>query len=126
MLGRPDEALALGLRRLGLAPMVDDGDVVVWSRRLRPLPPPPPSEPPTLATPPGLLMTIADAAVTLGVGRSTMYELIGRGELEVVHIGRCARVPTEAVRALVERLRAGLAPKGWPLAGVAERSVRAS
>jgi excisionase family DNA binding protein len=52
-------------------------------------------------------MTIADAALALGLGRSTVYELIGRGELEVVHVGRSARVPAAALQTLIERLRAG-------------------
>ena len=37
--------------------------------------------------------------------RSTVYELIGRGDLEVVHLGRAARVPSESVRDLVGRVR---------------------
>lgn len=52
-----------------------------------------------------LLFTITQAASLLGVGRSTAYELIGTGELEVVHIGRCARVPADAVEEFVQRLR---------------------
>jgi excisionase family DNA binding protein len=54
-----------------------------------------------------LLLTIEDAGKALGVGRSTVYELIGSGDLELVHIGRSARVPVEAVQAFVRRLRAG-------------------
>jgi len=41
------------------------------------------------------------------VARSTIYELIGNGDLEVVHIGRSARVPVESVQGFVRRLRAG-------------------
>jgi excisionase family DNA binding protein len=52
------------------------------------------------------LVTIALAGRLLGVGRSTAYELVAAGELEVVHIGRAARVPVAAVDAYVERLRA--------------------
>jgi excisionase family DNA binding protein len=52
-----------------------------------------------------LLLTIEDAAKALGVGRSTIYELIGKGDLEVVHIGRSARVPVESVQSFVGRLR---------------------
>lgn len=53
-----------------------------------------------------LLYSIAQAARALGVGRSTIYELIGAGDLEVVHIGRAARIPVEAIHAFVRRLRA--------------------
>ena len=54
-----------------------------------------------------LLLTIEGAGKALGVARSTIYELIGNGELEVVHIGRAARVPVESVQGFVRRLRAG-------------------
>lgn len=59
-------------------------------------------------SPPGgvLLLSIQEAARSLGVGRTKTYELISAGEIEVVHIGRCARVPVDAVEAYVERLRA--------------------
>lgn len=53
-----------------------------------------------------LLITVAETAGVLGVGRTTVYELIASGDLEVVHIGRSARVPVAATRAFVDRLRA--------------------
>lgn len=52
-----------------------------------------------------LLLKVSDAGAMLGVGRSTVYELIARGELEAVHIGRCCRIPTAAVEQYVRRLR---------------------
>lgn len=51
------------------------------------------------------LVTIVDAARLLGVGRTTIYDLIARGQLEVVHIGRAARIPTASVDRFVEELR---------------------
>lgn len=51
------------------------------------------------------LLSIAEAARALRLGRSKTYELIASGDLEVVHIGRCSRVPVDAVEAYVERLR---------------------
>ena len=53
-----------------------------------------------------LLLTIPQAAFVLAVGRTTVYELIGAGILEAVHIGRSVRVPVEAVRAFVDQQRA--------------------
>jgi excisionase family DNA binding protein len=53
-----------------------------------------------------LLVTVTQAAELLGVSRSTAYELIATHQLEVVHIGRAARVPVDAVRSYVDRLRA--------------------
>jgi len=52
-----------------------------------------------------VLLTVREAAHALGVGRSTAYELITAGELEVVHIGRACRIPVAVVEAYVERLR---------------------
>jgi excisionase family DNA binding protein len=54
-------------------------------------------------TTPPLLLTIPDAARVLAVGRSTLYELIGSGQLATVHIGRSVRISVEEVRAFVER-----------------------
>lgn len=56
--------------------------------------------------PPVVLVTVKEAGRLLGVGRTTAYELIANGDLEVVHIGRCARVPVSSVLDLVEALRA--------------------
>ena len=52
-----------------------------------------------------LLLTIPQAAAALAVGRTTVYELIGAGDLEAVHIGRSVRVPVEALRVFVDRQR---------------------
>jgi len=51
------------------------------------------------------LLTVRQAAEVLGLGRSTVYELIAAGELETVSIGRCRRVPLDALRAFVAWLR---------------------
>jgi len=52
-----------------------------------------------------LLLPIEDAAKIISVSRSTMYQLIASGELEVVHIGRSARVPSDVLSAYVARLQ---------------------
>ena len=51
------------------------------------------------------LLTVRQAAEVLGLGRSTVYELIAAGELETVSIGRSRRVPLDALRAFVAALR---------------------
>lgn len=56
---------------------------------------------------PPMLLTIPEAASVLALGRTTLYELIAAGELEVVHVGRAARVPVDALRQFVEERRAG-------------------
>ena len=67
----------------------------------------PSAEDPPLRTPEiaKRLLTIREAGEILGVGRTTVYELIANEELEVVHIGRSARIPTAAVDDFVDRLR---------------------
>ena len=52
-----------------------------------------------------LLLTIVEAARVLSIGRTTMYELVAAGEIDVVHIGRSARVPVAALDSFVERRR---------------------
>ena len=51
------------------------------------------------------VLTIEGAGRALGVGRSTIYQLVQQGDLEVVHIGRAARIPVDAVHDYVRRLR---------------------
>lgn len=52
------------------------------------------------------LYPLMEAAEQLGVGRSTIYELIGSGQIEVVKIGRRTLVPADALDRYVERLTA--------------------
>jgi excisionase family DNA binding protein len=52
-----------------------------------------------------LLLTAIEAAEVLGVGRSTVYELIAAGQIESVRIGRSRRIPRAALVAYVARLR---------------------
>jgi excisionase family DNA binding protein len=59
---------------------------------------------------PRLLLTVKQAGLILSVGRTTTYELINAGELQVVHIGRSARVPLHSIEAYVERLRGAQRP----------------
>ena len=52
-----------------------------------------------------LLVTAQEAADVLGVGRTKLYELINRGELRPVHIGRSLRLPVAELERFVEGLR---------------------
>jgi len=52
-----------------------------------------------------LLLRITEVAALLGLGRSTVYELVQRGELPVIHVGRAVRVPAAALERWVERRR---------------------
>lgn len=53
-----------------------------------------------------LLLTPAEAAAALGVGRSTLFDLLGSGALPSVRIGRARRVRRDDLDAFVAGLSA--------------------
>ena len=53
------------------------------------------------------LYTVAEAATTLGLSRSKLYGLMGRGYLPYVLIGRSRRIPAQAIMAFVQDLLDG-------------------
>jgi hypothetical protein len=73
IVGHPDDTLLTGLRSVGLTPIAEDGPVVVWGRPTPRPQTPIPTDPPGAPNGAGLLMTIRDAALALGLGRSTVY-----------------------------------------------------
>lgn len=52
-----------------------------------------------------IAMRVPDACHYLGIGRSTLYVLIGKGEIEFVKLGSSTLVLTESLKSLVERRR---------------------
>ncbi|GGD34627.1 helix-turn-helix domain-containing protein [Croceicoccus pelagius] len=50
-----------------------------------------------------ICVRINDAARMIGIGRTKLYELISRGEVETVKIGKATRVTTASLRELVGR-----------------------
>ena len=54
-----------------------------------------------------LLLSPADVAARLGVGRSAVYRLIADGRLPIVQVGRRARIPLDSLREWI-RQEAGL------------------
>jgi len=50
------------------------------------------------------LLTIDRARQILSIGRTKVYELINRGELPVVRIGRCVRIRSCDLEAFIEGL----------------------
>ena len=52
-----------------------------------------------------LVYTVTEAAVLLGISRAFAYELVARGELPVICLGRRRLVPKVALLALVEQDR---------------------
>lgn len=51
-----------------------------------------------------LLLTPQAVAAVLSCSRTTVYELLGAGELRSVKIGRSRRIPRTSVELYVERL----------------------
>lgn len=59
----------------------------------------PPRQPPVDAA----LLTVTDAASTLRVGRTTIYTLISRGDLDALKIGSATRITRASVARLIQR-----------------------
>lgn len=53
----------------------------------------------------GVLLRIEAAAILLGIGRTTMYDLIGRGRIPVVRIGRRTLVHRDDLERFARELR---------------------
>jgi excisionase family DNA binding protein len=49
-----------------------------------------------------LVLSVSEAAQRLGISRAFAYELVARGELPVIRLGRRRLVPIGALQALVE------------------------
>lgn len=54
---------------------------------------------------PVLLLRVEEAALRLGVGRTSLYRLISAGEIESVQIGGLRRIPVPCLVEYVDRLR---------------------
>jgi excisionase family DNA binding protein len=54
-----------------------------------------------------LLLKPEEAARVLGIGRSKLFELLAAGELPVVRIGHCTRIPAADLAHWVEARTAG-------------------
>ncbi len=52
-----------------------------------------------------VLLTVEEAAKRLSIGRTKAFELIAKGELESVMIGRARRIPVQALEPFVAALR---------------------
>ncbi|WP_349260063.1 helix-turn-helix domain-containing protein [Actinocrinis sp.] len=53
-----------------------------------------------------LVYTIPEAATALRISRTKLYELLDSGEIESIHIGRSRKIPADALRTYIDRLRA--------------------
>ncbi|MCA0889228.1 MAG: excisionase family DNA binding protein [Afipia broomeae] len=52
-----------------------------------------------------IVMRVPEACRYLGIGRSTLYVLIGKREIEIIKLGSSTLVLTASLRSLVERRR---------------------
>ncbi|WP_341712137.1 helix-turn-helix domain-containing protein [Erythrobacter sp.] len=52
-----------------------------------------------------IAMRVRDACRYLGIGRSTLYVLIGQGELDIVKLGSSTLILTASLQSLIERRR---------------------
>jgi excisionase family DNA binding protein len=60
-----------------------------------------------------LLVTMVEAAESLGISRTKMYDLVRRGEIAIVKLNRSSRVPVDELDRYVESARKrGLDTKG--------------
>jgi excisionase family DNA binding protein len=50
-----------------------------------------------------ITVTVEGAKKALGLGHTKIYELIGKGQLQTVKIGRRTLVKTDSIRALVDQ-----------------------
>lgn len=53
-----------------------------------------------------VLLTVEEAAARLNLGRTSVFGLIKRGEIDSVRIGRSRRIPVRALELYAERLMA--------------------
>jgi len=51
-----------------------------------------------------LLLTVGEAAVRLGLGKTKVYELLRRRDLTSIHVGAARRIPARALEEYVGRL----------------------
>lgn len=106
--GPADPATAAALATAGLAVAAAIGDTTIWAPGRMVGKPSAVTDQPAVAEnsrPARHLLTTSEAALALGLSQTTTRKLIRLGELEAVHVGRCMRVPEEAVGDLVRRLR---------------------
>ena len=56
-----------------------------------------------------LLLTVEEAARRLGIGRSFAWELVRRGDLPSIRLGRLVRIPVGALDEWIQRKSRGQA-----------------
>jgi excisionase family DNA binding protein len=62
-------------------------------------------QPDAAGMPPRVLLTPEEAAQSLGISRSKLYELLRAGAIDSIQIDRLRRIPVQALHEFVARLR---------------------
>ena len=52
-----------------------------------------------------ILFSVAEAAGLMGLGRSLVYQLVMRGDLRSIKLGRARRIPAKALDEYIQRLQ---------------------
>jgi excisionase family DNA binding protein len=63
---------------------------------------------------PRILLTPEEAAQSLGISRTLVYDLLRSGRLGSVRIGTCRRIPIDALSDFVDSLRLSAPPDNPP------------
>ena len=71
-----------------------------------------PAQLPRDSTADRLVYSVGEAGELLGISRAFAYELVARGELPVIHLGRRRLVPRVALLALVSSDKPDVSPFG--------------
>lgn len=50
-----------------------------------------------------LLLTVEEAAQRLNIGRTLAWQLVRQGDLPIVRLGRCVRIPRSALQEWIAR-----------------------
>jgi excisionase family DNA binding protein len=50
-----------------------------------------------------LLYRVPEACEATGLSRATLYELIARGEIDVIHVGTAVRIPVASLEGWLEK-----------------------
>ncbi len=68
-----------------------------------------------------LLLTVVETAKLLRVGKNTVYELVARGELPAIRLGRVIRIPRHRLLAWVEGQANGESETSPPVVDLRQR-----
>jgi len=60
---------------------------------------------PVAGAPERLTVRVSEAAAMLSIGRSTLYQLIGSGDIATVKAGRTTLIPVESIRQFASRTK---------------------